>query len=96
MFTDIALDHVADTGVPDERLDVYFGTIYRSVSTLFRALLNGFSWSDAADALQPINLFWVQWFHFYIAFCAMAALWHSGFSQALHHRASNSQVSLLC
>ena len=74
VFTDIVLDHLEDTGEQDTTMEKYFGTLYDSFFTLFRAILNGISWYDAADALRPINLLWVQWFHFYIAFCGLATL----------------------
>ncbi|OLP96190.1 Sodium channel protein [Symbiodinium microadriaticum] len=74
VFTDIVLDHLEDTGEQDTTMEKYFGTLYDSFFTLFRAILNGISWYDAADALRPINLLWVQWFHFYIAFCQFAVL----------------------
>ena len=58
----------------DADLKLYFGSVFHSCTTLFRALMNGFDWSVAADALLPLGEFWVQLFHLYIAFCGLAVL----------------------
>lgn len=81
LFTDIVLDFLeenlnntsADADVQDN-LQWYFGNIYTSGETLFRSLLCGFSWIHAADALWPVGTFWVQLFHFYMAFCTLAVM----------------------
>lgn len=76
LFTDVVLDHLQYDGtssIGDEKLAMYFGTIFSSCTTLFRSLLNGFSWYDAADALGGVHSFWAQMFHFYMAFCRFAA-----------------------
>lgn len=73
LFTDAVLDYAASNG-PDEAQMRYFGTVYTSVITLFRAILGGLDWEYAADALLPVGAFWVQIFHLYIAFSGFAVL----------------------
>jgi len=73
MFTDAVLDYQLEHG-EDPVLKQYFGTVYASVSTLFRAILGGIDWELAADALEAVGTVWVQLFHLYIAFCGFAVL----------------------
>lgn len=73
MFTDAVLDYQLEHG-EDRVLKQYFGTVYASVSTLFRAILGGIDWELAADALEAVGMVWVQLFHAYIAFCGFAVL----------------------
>ena len=53
MFTDAVLDHRNDIAFSDKGsvLDLRFGSLYLSVETLFRAISNGVTWGEAADAL---------------------------------------------
>ena len=77
LFTDVLLDFratVGGTGQDFEEMQKYFGNLGSSAATLFRAISDGISWQTAADALQPAGQFWVQLFHFYIAFCSFALL----------------------
>ena len=48
--------------------------------TLFRSISNGIQWDEPADALGSVEggFFWVQAFHFYIAFCSFAVLNDAG------------------
>ncbi|CAE7188177.1 Catsper1, partial [Symbiodinium pilosum] len=75
LFTDAVLYHLFwFSEIEDAELKKYFGSVFHSCTTLFRALMNGFDWSIAADALLPLGDFWVQLFHLYIAFCGLAVL----------------------
>ena len=77
LFTDVLLDFratVGGTGQDYEEMQKYFGNLSSSAVTLFRAISDGISWQIAADALLPAGQFWVQLFHFYIAFCSFALL----------------------
>ena len=78
LFTDAVLQHMdgADDGALEnlEKLQHYFGGVYDSSTTLFRTLLAGFDWIDAADALMPLGVVWVQLFHIYVAFGDFALL----------------------
>ncbi|CAK9108820.1 unnamed protein product [Durusdinium trenchii] len=73
MFTDAVLDYIDSNG-PHPVLQMYFGTVYLSCATLFRSILGGTDWDIAADALEEIDMLWVQLFHLYIAFCGFAVL----------------------
>ncbi|CAK9079418.1 unnamed protein product [Durusdinium trenchii] len=81
LFTDTVLgqlkEHSQTPDVLDGRLDLLFGSLYLSVTTLFRSISNGNSWGDAGDALETIpeqGYFWAQVLNFYIAFCSFAVL----------------------
>ncbi|CAE7670084.1 Scn11a [Symbiodinium pilosum] len=79
VFTDAVIDHVQDLQVvklDDDVLEAYFGTLYDSYLTLFRSISNGVTWGEPASALSsiPEGHIWVQFFHFYIAFCSFAVL----------------------
>ncbi|CAE7555928.1 KCNA1 [Symbiodinium sp. CCMP2592] len=75
LFTDAVLYHLFwFDEIEEADLKLYFGSVFHSCTTLFRALMNGFDWSVAADALLPLGEFWVQLFHLYIAFCGLAVL----------------------
>ena len=43
-------------------------------SYFMRSISNGITWEKAANSLEPISTFWVQVFHFYVAFCSFALL----------------------
>eukprot|EP00913_Durusdinium_trenchii_P014094 g13228.t1 len=83
LFTDIVLDFLeenlnntsADADVQDN-LQWYFGNIYTSGETLFRSLLCDpcKPMRRLMDALWPVGTFWVQLFHFYMAFCTLAVM----------------------
>ncbi|CAE7810502.1 Scn11a [Symbiodinium sp. CCMP2592] len=73
LFTDMSLQYVESNPV-DEEMDKYFGSLYISCNTLFRALLEGFDWVDAAESLKPLGAFWIQLFHVYIAVGGLAIL----------------------
>lgn len=73
LFTDMSLQYVESNSV-DEEMDKYFGSLYISCNTLFRALLEGFDWVDAAESLKPLGAFWIQLFHVYVAVGGLAIL----------------------
>ncbi|CAE7657524.1 Scn3a [Symbiodinium sp. CCMP2456] len=78
LFTDIALEYVQENyqanGEIDLNLMKYFGSLYNSTATLFRAISGGLDWDDAAESLNPAGWLWVQAFHFYVAFVSFAVL----------------------
>jgi len=88
LFTDTVVDHLIEQESVFESLtqkekdyllslDDYFGSLYRSTITLFQTISDGVTWNAPADALTSIGdmgLFWVQLYHFYIAFCSFAVL----------------------
>lgn len=76
LFTDMALEHLAEFDDPDNDpyMQWFFGTLGDSMQTLFRSISGGFDWAEAAEALRPLGAIWVQVFQFYIAFCTFAVL----------------------
>ena len=63
-----------DEGAVDANLMRYFGSLYKSIATLFRSISGGLDWENAADSLIPLGLFWVQVFQLYVAFVSFAVL----------------------
>ena len=57
MFTDAVLDHRNSLGFTDagSDLSLRFGSLYLSIETLFRAISNGLTWGEAADALARVS-----------------------------------------
>ncbi|CAK9046302.1 Sodium channel protein type 4 subunit alpha A (Voltage-gated sodium channel subunit alpha Nav1.4a) [Durusdinium trenchii] len=76
LFTDVALQHHAETGDGDHHHAMmrFFGSLGLSVQTLFRAISGGIDWAEAAEALRPLGDFWVLLFQVYVAFCMFAVL----------------------
>lgn len=88
LFTDTVVNHLIEQESVRETLtekeltnlvslDDYFGSLYRSTITLFQTISDGVTWDEPADALTSIGdvgYFWVQLYHFYIAFCSFAVL----------------------
>ena len=73
LFTDMCLQHLESFPL-EIQMPKYFGSLYISCNTLFRALLEGFDWIEAADSLAPLGALWVQLFHVYIAVGGLAIL----------------------
>lgn len=78
LFTDVALEYVQENYQANGELDLnlikYFGSLYNSAATLFRAISGGLDWDNAAESLNPVGVLWVQIFHFYVAFVSFAVL----------------------
>eukprot|EP00439_Symbiodinium_sp_Y106_P084891 s12_g26.t3 len=75
LFADAALDYGIRHDLSDDStLLEYFGGVYLSCQTLFRAILGGLDWEVAVNSLVQVGWFWVQLFHSYIAFCGFAVL----------------------
>lgn len=86
LFTDTAVNNIIEHSEMGEKitvedmntletLDIFFGSLYRSMVTLFQTISNGVAWNEPANALTSIGdvgYFWVQLYHFYIAFCRLA------------------------
>lgn len=58
------------------RCNEYFGTLQKSMTTLFRTISDGITWNVSADSLLEIQFgqVWVQLYHFYVAFCGLTRL----------------------
>lgn len=74
LFTDVVLNYLMEHEGDHDELQLYFGSLYSSVVTLFRSIANGLTWGQAADSLEETGFFWVQIFHLYVAFCSFALL----------------------
>jgi voltage-gated sodium channel len=52
----------------------YFGTLYRSVITLFQSVSGGVSWRDVSEALVELHWTFAIWMSIYVAFTVFAIL----------------------
>eukprot|EP00931_Biecheleriopsis_adriatica_P020202 TRINITY_DN13577_c0_g1_i2.p1 TRINITY_DN13577_c0_g1~~TRINITY_DN13577_c0_g1_i2.p1 ORF type:complete len:638 (+),score=140.00 TRINITY_DN13577_c0_g1_i2:75-1988(+) len=55
-------------------LELRFGSLHRSVQTLFRSVSGGLSFSDTVDALEQVDMVWAYIFLAYITFSVFAVL----------------------
>mmetsp|Transcript_41578 Transcript_41578/g.96822 ORF Transcript_41578/g.96822 Transcript_41578/m.96822 type:complete len:563 (-) Transcript_41578:60-1748(-) len=74
LFTSAALDHRLTTGMEDSQLSRYWGTLDVSVTTLYRSVLGGLDWGEAAGPLGTSGYVWVLIFQFYIGFVSFSIL----------------------
>ena len=107
LLTDAVLDAVVEAEslqipLPEngsgENVAHYFGTLYRSIVTLFRTISNGVTWQNPDDLLVGMNSlgeFWAQIYRFYIAFCSFAVL-NAPRLQMLEYRFTASSDLLFC
>jgi len=51
ILTQGATEHMQGSGVRDEGLSFYFGTLFTSMYTLFKAMSGGVNWADVSDAM---------------------------------------------
>merc|ERR1712217_177195 len=54
--------------------DTYWGTLARTMFTLFKSITGGISWHEAVLPLSNVGQFWVMVFVLYIAFCFFVLL----------------------
>ncbi|CAJ1367348.1 unnamed protein product [Effrenium voratum] len=73
LFTDAVLDHFNFSPAESE-LQFYFGSVSRSMTTLFRSILGGVDWYQPADALAAVGPVWTQLFQFYIGLATLTIL----------------------
>jgi len=76
LFTDAVLQHLEVASNPNccDLLKVYFGSVSKSMTTLFRSILGGIDWNSPADALAEVDEAWKQLFHVYIGLAMLALL----------------------
>lgn len=80
LLTDAVSSHFAlkETGeVPGQfeaELELRFGSLHRSMQTLFQCIAGGLSWAPAYLALEEISLIWGYLFLVYVSFCYFAVL----------------------
>jgi len=55
-------------------LHSYFGSIPKSMFTLFKTLTGGESWGDVEKPLEDVSIFWAIFFVAFISFCYLAVL----------------------
>jgi len=74
-FTQAIYDHVATLDYdPGERYTRYWGTLARSMLTLFECIIDGLSWDSAIRTLGDAGWFWVALFLLYISLTVLAML----------------------
>lgn len=77
IFTQAATQLLIADGKDDpdlEELDRYYGSVGRSVYTLFMSITNGVDWQNAVAPLQSLHWLFVGFFVVYIAFTYFAVL----------------------
>jgi len=77
LFTQAVYDHNTDTPLPEPHLSSskhYWGSLSKSMLSLFMSIANGVSWEEAVAPLEAISSIWVFAFLFYIAFTYFAVL----------------------
>jgi len=75
MFTQAIADHVATLdGVPEDMFEFYWGTLPKSMYTLFASLTNGLAWLNAVKPLETAGWGWVVVFIGYMCFTFLAVL----------------------
>mmetsp|Transcript_3781 Transcript_3781/g.8679 ORF Transcript_3781/g.8679 Transcript_3781/m.8679 type:complete len:393 (+) Transcript_3781:1-1179(+) len=79
-FTQAARDHIDagqayldPSGKPKELMS-FWGTLPRSMFTLFKAIAGGISWHEVVEPLSDIGWFWVMLFCFFIVVSVFAIL----------------------
>jgi len=73
LFTQAAQQVLAQTFYPSD-LDNFWGSIGKSIYTLFMAVNGGVSWREAVQPLSEISWLWVGLFVGYVAFINLAVL----------------------
>jgi len=64
----------SEAAIEETRLFYYWGSIWRSIFTLFKTLTGGVSWQDVSDPLADVSFFWAAFFVGFISFCYLAVL----------------------
>lgn len=74
LFTSAALDAISEGDVKEQSLDEFYGTVPRSMWTLFQSMSSGADWGEAASLLGDIGHFYLFMFIVYICFVCFAVL----------------------
>eukprot|EP00811_Abedinium_folium_P031394 NODE_510_length_2979_cov_5.282609.p1 GENE.NODE_510_length_2979_cov_5.282609~~NODE_510_length_2979_cov_5.282609.p1 ORF type:complete len:886 (-),score=202.48 NODE_510_length_2979_cov_5.282609:321-2612(-) len=76
LFTQVAIEATMEASDPTlvEELKTSWGSMPRSMLTLFQTITSGVDWGDAVAPLQSVNDLWLCLFIFYISFCLFAVL----------------------
>lgn len=76
-FSDLVLSYRADNGPQDENYHVlgeYFGSLSRSILTLYQAIAGGIDWDSVVTPLMAISPWLGVAFSFYVAFSVLALM----------------------
>eukprot|EP00931_Biecheleriopsis_adriatica_P002364 TRINITY_DN10314_c0_g1_i1.p1 TRINITY_DN10314_c0_g1~~TRINITY_DN10314_c0_g1_i1.p1 ORF type:complete len:616 (+),score=102.39 TRINITY_DN10314_c0_g1_i1:30-1850(+) len=77
VFTDVATSELAIlrlNGDTNPHLQKRFGSLDRTMNTLFASITGGHTWSETREALTDIHFWWGFVFVAYISFCLFAVL----------------------
>jgi len=73
IFAQICSEHIANTE-PDPQIIKYWGTVPRSMYTLYKCVTGGLDWEWVAEDLSKVHWFWVVVFNIYLSFVVFAVL----------------------
>merc|ERR1712048_1180427 len=73
LFTDGASDYMVSHGV-DPELKKYYGSLFVTMQTLFKAISGGIDWEVAAEPLESMNSVYSIIFYGYMMFAVFALL----------------------
>eukprot|EP00928_Gymnodinium_smaydae_P014969 TRINITY_DN15494_c0_g1_i1.p1 TRINITY_DN15494_c0_g1~~TRINITY_DN15494_c0_g1_i1.p1 ORF type:complete len:729 (+),score=142.38 TRINITY_DN15494_c0_g1_i1:55-2241(+) len=71
--SDVLIDNQL-TDVKNSELESYYGSVIRSVLTLFQSIIGGVDWDNAINPLWDVNYFFVFLFLLYIAFVQLVVM----------------------
>lgn len=74
IFAQVVSDHISSSSTDPGELGRYWGSLPRSIFTLFKAIASGVSWHDVVEPLGVLNPMWVGLFVIYISFTFFAVL----------------------
>jgi len=74
VFAQVVSDHISSAKTYKPDLWRYWGTLPRSIFTLFKAIASGVSWHEVVEPLAVLHPAWVAFFIVYISFTFFAVL----------------------
>merc|ERR550539_2189890 len=74
IFTQAAMQNFSDAGLRDGEGQRYYGTVPRSIYTLFKSITGGVDWQMVSDPLSGLGWSWAGLFIIYISFTYFAVL----------------------
>mmetsp|Transcript_37353 Transcript_37353/g.106699 ORF Transcript_37353/g.106699 Transcript_37353/m.106699 type:complete len:624 (+) Transcript_37353:71-1942(+) len=74
MFTQAATQQLAQHDSQDVELKKYYGSLFRSIFTLFKSMTGGLDWQEAVDPLSSVSPVWMILFMAFISFTYFAVL----------------------
>jgi len=73
VVTEYRIELLVD-GETDTNLVYWWGSLFRSILTLYQSILGGVDWDDVTNPLMQISPVWAIGFSFYIAFVCLAMM----------------------